>query len=223
MPDRTCSVPGCSKPHRAKGLCSTHYNRDRYEPGERHRSTTISCEMCGTEHVTSRRYGRFCSLLCRDLWRLESDVNPNPQANAAPYCRLPPDHPAIWFGATCPLEETACRTCGLLFMHRPGHRRYCSKPCAQRAGRQRRKQRRRGRKRIRRHDIFVRDDYVCWICDRPCNPSAQVPDPLAATVDHLVPQVHGGDDDPSNLATAHFLCNSRRGSSWELPTLSHAA
>lgn len=219
MPERTCSMPACSKPHRAKGLCSTHYNRDRYEPGERHPSTTIACEMCGAEHDTSRRSGRFCSLLCRDLWRLEADVNPNPQVNAAPYSRLPVDHPAIWCGATCPLEETACCTCGLLFMHRPGPRSYCSKLCARGAA----KQRRRGRKRIRRYDVFVRDDYVCWICDRRCDPAATVPHPLAATVDHLVPRVHGGDDDPSNLATAHFLCNSRRGSSWELPKPSHAA
>lgn len=26
---KTCSVQGCTKPHRAKGLCSTHYNEQR--------------------------------------------------------------------------------------------------------------------------------------------------------------------------------------------------
>lgn len=31
---KACTVSGCDKPHRARGLCSTHYNeqRDREEP-----------------------------------------------------------------------------------------------------------------------------------------------------------------------------------------------
>lgn len=31
------------------------------------------------------------------------------------------------------------------------------------------------------------------------------------TVDHVVPQAHGGDDDLENLRLAHGTCNSRRG------------
>lgn len=27
MPDRTCSIDGCTKPHLARGLCSSHYQR----------------------------------------------------------------------------------------------------------------------------------------------------------------------------------------------------
>ena len=30
-PSRLCEIEGCEAPHRAKGLCSTHYNADRYE------------------------------------------------------------------------------------------------------------------------------------------------------------------------------------------------
>lgn len=58
MADRTCSVEGCRKPHRARGLCASHYmvayNRaNPYKPapgtrcmgavGVRHRAGRITC------------------------------------------------------------------------------------------------------------------------------------------------------------------------------------
>lgn len=63
MVERTCATPGCDKPHRARGLCSTHYNRT-YAP-DRHRTDKV-CEACGTGYTTTRTNGRYCSLACRD-------------------------------------------------------------------------------------------------------------------------------------------------------------
>ncbi|WP_437281110.1 HNH endonuclease signature motif containing protein [Sorangium sp. So ce375] len=34
---------------------------------------------------------------------------------------------------------------------------------------------------------------------------------VTTTVDHVVPQLFGGGDDPENLLIAHGVCNSRRG------------
>jgi 5-methylcytosine-specific restriction endonuclease McrA len=34
---------------------------------------------------------------------------------------------------------------------------------------------------------------------------------MAATIDHIVPVSRGGSDDPSNLQTAHMVCNSAKG------------
>lgn len=36
--------------------------------------------------------------------------------------------------------------------------------------------------------------------------------PLAATWEHIIPQVNGGTHDLSNLVLAHAICNHRRGS-----------
>jgi 5-methylcytosine-specific restriction endonuclease McrA len=213
MANRTCSLPGCGKPHRARGLCSGHYNASRYTSEQRHPRVERTCETCGVEYLTQRTDGRFCSLLCRDLWRLDQPGDPM-WSRGARLCRLPLDHPAMWYGMVCALTESACRICGLLFMHRPGRPRVtCSSTCRNRA----RKRRQVGRKSIKRVAIFERDGYICWMCDMQCDPTVHVPHPDAPTVDHLVPQSLGGTHDPDNLATACFTCNSLRGASWTIP------
>jgi 5-methylcytosine-specific restriction endonuclease McrA len=65
--------------------------------------------------------------------------------------------------------------------------------------------------------VFERDNWMCWICKEPCDRDAPVPEDWAATLDHLIPSSLGGRDEPENLACAHFICNSRRGNSMELP------
>ena len=59
-------------------------------------------------------------------------------------------------------------------------------------------------------DIFERDGHRCHLCGGKVG-MQPVPHPKAATIDHLVPLCDGGSDEPRNVATAHFLCNSRRG------------
>lgn len=61
---RTCSRTGCTKPHRAKGLCSTHYNQ---RDPQRHAPQPVVCAACGTivwrRVHTDRRH--VCSATCR--------------------------------------------------------------------------------------------------------------------------------------------------------------
>lgn len=73
----TCAEPECDKGVRAKGLCSTHYNR-AHQP-ERHRKVTVPCDWCArpcTKDATrGRRYrALFCSDRCRDDWRAEEQA-----------------------------------------------------------------------------------------------------------------------------------------------------
>lgn len=72
--------------------------------------------------------------------------------------------------------------------------------------------RRDGRRRAmaRQRGVFERDGWMCWICGRATDRAAAVPDPDAATVDHVRPLTLGGSDDEDNLRTAHFVCNSSR-------------
>lgn len=206
MPERTCSVDGCNRPHRARGLCSTCYNQ-RHQPA-RHRKVRILCGWCArpTDKArdTTRGYQqRFCSLTCRDTWRQRDKLpviyvgqrssRPAPPATSTP----PPRH---WAAGQC-------RCCGAPFVDRQTQARFCSALC----------NRRYWRKlytddvpaHVRRY-VLMRDRWQCKICMRPINRSLTVPDPRAGTVDHVIPQSQGGTHDVANLRAAHMSCNSAR-------------
>ena len=52
----------------------------------------------------------------------------------------------------------------------------------------------------------------CAICGRPVDFSLKYPDPMCATVDHIIPIAKGGHpSDIENLQLAHFQCNRRKG------------
>lgn len=87
MDKRTCSLPECNRPHRARGLCASHYNQT-HAPN-RHAKKLTPCAWCGTEALKGsgggRKYGAVCSQECR-AWL------------AYPACILPADHWARWYG-----------------------------------------------------------------------------------------------------------------------------
>jgi 5-methylcytosine-specific restriction endonuclease McrA len=60
-------------------------------------------------------------------------------------------------------------------------------------------------------EIAVRDDFLCGLCGESVPMTVKVPEPLAPTIDHIVPVSKGGDDTRSNVQLAHFLCNSIKG------------
>src|SRR5690349_9874828 len=65
-----------------------------------------------------------------------------------------------------------------------------------------------GRVRGKQRDaIFEQDGYRCAYCllDLKSQPR------IISTLDHLLPIKHGGTNDPSNLITACWYCNSARG------------
>jgi len=71
-----------------------------------------------------------------------------------------------------------------------------------------------GRGRKRRDAIHERDGWRCWYCGKVVAPQNCKTTPLIdkATQDHLVPLSKGGsDEDESNIVTACFSCNSRKG------------
>jgi 5-methylcytosine-specific restriction endonuclease McrA len=67
MSERTCGVEGCVKPHRARGLCSTHYNQ-QHQP-RRHAKQMVECVICGAsiERVVSAARRPTCSVPCRSV------------------------------------------------------------------------------------------------------------------------------------------------------------
>jgi hypothetical protein len=220
---RTCGVDGCPKPHRARGLCVTHYNK-RFQPN-RHRKVTVACGWCGQDCAkapTARFAVRFCSLACRDYRRHHDDPTSMERARAAARAaRSTPRARArrkLARAARGSRGRTAwvagrCGRCRETFVAVPNAAldRYCSTACKNRQKASRRRARARGaaHEPYSRVAVFQRDRWRCHLCRKLVKRNASVPHPLAPVIDHLVP-LGSGPDAMHNVATAHHLCNSTR-------------
>lgn len=60
-------------------------------------------------------------------------------------------------------------------------------------------------------EVFERDGWVCGLCGEDVPRDAQHPDPMSASVDHVVPLSRGGAHSIENVQCAHLRCNVRKG------------
>lgn len=77
------------------------------------------------------------------------------------------------------------------------------------------------RRRARKRDAFVEDvsrdevmrrcRWVCHLCRERIPKSAEWPDPMFGTVDHVIPLADGGEHSYANCKAAHLTCNCRKG------------
>lgn len=163
MAQRTCRLPGCSNPHRARGLCSTHYNQ-RHQPNQ-HAAVPTSCTVCGTLILRAHKADRrpACSTTCRRILQFGSDA-----AHTGSY---------DWVTDAIRRAERA----GALVIEA-----------------------------FDRREVFERDGWICYRCDRPTNRDASPFDTLSPTVDHVVPLSKGGTHSLANARTACLGCNSAK-------------
>jgi hypothetical protein len=192
--------------------CANQANKVRNK-GRRRKAT--DCFVCGSPVTQSvnesrRRASSYCSAECR---------------NTKLACDLPPDHWARWYGKTSPwtppiprkrnprFESGQCVGCGDWFTAdmygNRSHNLYCSTSCAKRSARTRRRARKRNAyvANVRRNQVFAADGWRCYICRRKVVYSALPPDPLAPTLDHVIPLARGGTHEPRNCRLACFRCN----------------
>lgn len=59
--------------------------------------------------------------------------------------------------------------------------------------------------------VFERDGGRCHLCGEPVDRAVRAPDPMCASVDHLLAVSRGGAHVLANVALAHLGCNMRRG------------
>jgi len=200
-PTKTCTTDGCDRALRARGLCSTHYNRQH---GTR-LTMTVPCDVCGTTITRDKRtaqkypYNR-CSELCRQ-WR-----------EFGPWSsKIPPFHMARWAGrhSTWKPPKIAhsyeCEWCGGERDTKLDAQRFCSRSCKLRSGRANRKARERGAEgTYKRADIihlWLAFDKQCAYCHTP----TALPDIQA---EHVHPLARGGRNDLSNLLPSCGPCNA---------------
>lgn len=221
MDERTCSVEGCGKKHRAKGLCSTHYNQlDQ----RRHIKYEVPCTMCGALllKVKSGTRRPVCSSSClvamvsvdRNLSRRWFELV-GPVRFAKPIVAPV----AIIKSTTCGFIGVICGWCGTSFVHdrrvTGSEVRFCTSRCAKKASRAR-YELARGRFAVsakRRRAIYERDGWVCQLCHEPVDRALHYLDDMAASLDHIECQSWAliPDHSDANLRLAHRLCNSLRG------------
>ena len=211
MTDRTCGEPGCAKPHRARGLCSTHYNlRSKTQRVKR----PIPCAACGTivfKQPDSSR-ASVCSISCRYVVQFGRRYADRRQLTRwIPERRTAPPTTVVNSNLGT-LTSTRCRSCRAWFVdHCRGKYRpalCCSTTCAKRW-------KRRHRRKFWVPDwfrlaIYDRDHWTCQLCKLPVDPDLDTQDAWAASLDHIIPQAHGGQHTRQNLRLTHRHCNSIR-------------
>lgn len=128
-----------------------------------------------------------------------------------------------------PKRDCALPTCGAEFTPLRESTRCCSEahgkalyrlehPEPYAAGRRERDARRRALRKgaatgepVIFEEIADRDGGTCHICKAAVDMAARWPDPLSASLDHVVPLSRGGIHDPSNVRLAHLSCNVAKG------------
>jgi len=122
---KTCTLDGCDRAHRARGLCSSHYNQE-HAPN-RHAKKMTACAWCGTEVLKnsggSKARRPTCSNECR------ASLTP-PRSEVLSH--LPGDHWARWYGKTSawpryPMID--CAQCEATFLPKSTNAKYCSRRC----------------------------------------------------------------------------------------------
>lgn len=69
-------------------------------------------------------------------------------------------------------------------------------------------------KRSRKLSVWIRDQWECVYCAvAVVDPLDNPPRGITATVDHIIPRSKGGSHRSSNLVTACWNCNKKRGNS----------
>ncbi len=63
---------------------------------------------------------------------------------------------------------------------------------------------------ITRQDVFEFFDWMCIICGEEIDSGLAFPDPMSASLDHIIPLAHGGTHTWDNVAPAHLLCNTNK-------------
>lgn len=159
-----------------------------------------ACVHCGKPFTPGRRDQVYCS-----------------NANTPPYCAVNA-HKARKAAGEPPRQVEQIKTCvecGGQFTAFKSNAKWCSAACRIRTtGRD--AARRRGPvqpdwKPYTDREIFLRDNWTCYLCGEAIDPGISRTDAEGATIDHRIPLSIGGTDAPDNVAAAHWRCNRAKG------------
>ena len=187
------------------------YNK-QYRVEYRQRSlTSVPCAACGAivQRDYNARYRQTaCSQRCKQyLNQLKHDrwpSSPIPAKHPVRSTPVPLDHPS---------RAAKCRRCNADYHIQWPGQMYCTRRCKRAAHAARREITERGAyvASVSPQAIYERDQWRCQLCRRKVARHKAVPHPMAPTLDHIIPLACGGTHEPTNVHTAHFICNARKG------------
>jgi hypothetical protein len=175
--------------------CYRQWHIKRYTPKTDADVTPRSCRNCGvTFRPKVRRQTIHCSRDCKDKFK-----------NAARAERLRKAKPA----------DRGCMHCGIILPQRMrADALFCSQTCNYGAHALQRKLRSRtgdaAKPGYLRAFICNRDRWRCGICRKAVSRKLRHPEPMCASLDHIVPVSQGGTNDLWNLRLTHLRCNLSR-------------
>lgn len=111
-------------------------------------------------------------------------------------------------------REKTCARCGELFIAPAGTKRWVCTPCQERREADRERQRWQDRPRLPkylRRRVLIRDNWHCYLCDKPIDPELCWPDEWSGTADHVIPFSVCRHNRLDNLRAAHWRCNREKG------------
>lgn len=239
-PPEECAVDGCRGPHASHGMCQRHYKLEyarrrasdptapRCSEGECSRAGTHGHGLCKS-HYNRRRLTRLgaCAIdACEKTathrqwcpshyryWRTHGTPTPRLRGEVVDGKRVCPgcgvDKPVEEYAHASAARGGRCRACAAQYMRakraeRPGEYWLYGA-------------RRRARLRdafvedFTREEIFERDGWTCGLCAEPIDQDLSYPDPMSASLDHVIPLALGGEHSRANAQAAHLSCNSRKG------------
>ena len=220
MSKRTCTSDGCTRPHWARGFCSSHYSKWHREVHGRNDATyTRTCLVCSTTWETRRSDAKFCTDECKGRHYSEKMRTRS---------TLPADHPVrLLIAAEREVREQAreqaraeqrrakllswrtpreCPGCACWFtpLYAP-NAVTCSKRCARRVHRWRRNAAERNATGTFTWSEFMRIARKFGYCCAYCGEKPERLDP-----DHVIPLSRGGSNNPTNLLPSCPTCNSHK-------------
>lgn len=212
IPGATMARKRCVECAGARRRASRRASDARARAARKAAAPQRDCPICGTDITARRGNVKFCSGFCSDRSRGIHLLGPSAER-------------------TCALAE-----CGQTFQTFRGRTRCCSELHGRRLwnresradGRQKNPpwdDRRRNNYHKRRAlkagssagpafsnaTVFERDGWVCGLCDESVPRDAVWPDPLSASLDHVVPLSRGGAHSLENTQLTHLACNVRKG------------
>jgi 5-methylcytosine-specific restriction endonuclease McrA len=197
---------------------------------------TSECRICFQGFTTRSGWkSSYCSNECRTLARC---VQHECVICGDPYFCIPAKT-AAKFSKTCSgrcrreyqqrnatVETFRCKFCDLVFSApKQSNRMFCGKQCVDAYWKRNRNLIYNASRRldelgkptgavvVNPVEVFKRDNWTCWLCNLSIDRFLKWPDPMSASVDHVIPISKGGEHSMSNVRSAHLRCNCRKSDS----------
>lgn len=213
---RVCSIEGCNRKHEAKGLCSFHYlqqykgRKITLNPTKQRMKGDEICLFEGCEKK-AKSFG-YCNTHYFQLYR---NTELKPIRKGKQKCKIEGCDEFCYAHGFClkHYNLTEERVESLKRIRKKYKQSEKGKAVYAKKDRQRRARKKNAPvvEDFTIKEIYERDGYICWVCNLPIDPNLRRGDPLAITLEHIVPLCKGGEHSRNNCSCSHAICNSRKG------------